>query len=328
MGARIAFDELILRLKECESALIITHKRPDPDTLGCGLGLKYILNAKGKKVRIVCADKISEKFCRLFNVSPELDPDAADEKYSVVISVDSATSELIGHYGKGKIDLVIDHHYSNTLYGDYNYIDSTAAACGEIILRIAASMGISPDRTLASYLYCAISSDCGSFQYSNTTPATMTAAADLIAAGIDFPSLCRIMYEEKTHKQLSVERIAYDALELRMDGKIAVICVTNEMKRSSGLEDEDFIGLSGIPRLIMGVYVGITLKQNEEGEEESFRISLRANFDIDVSKVAEHFGGGGHIRASGCTVKGNKAAAEQAIVSAVSTAIEEYERNT
>ncbi|MHC1695562.1 MAG: bifunctional oligoribonuclease/PAP phosphatase NrnA [Eubacteriales bacterium] len=327
MGVAITFDELILRLRDMDNVLIITHKRPDPDTLGSGLGLKYILNKLGKKAFIACSDKISEKLCRIFKVSPELDGTSCVD-CSHIISVDSATSELIGHYSKERIELVIDHHYSNTLYGEENYIDSTSAACGEIILRIASALGVSSDRTLAEYLYCAISTDCGSFQYSNTTPATMTAAAQLISTGIDFPSLCRMLYEEKTHKQLSVERLAYSALELHMDGKIATICVTNEMKRASGLDDEDFIGLSGIPRLIKDVLVGITLKQNEDDAQESYRVSLRANCDIDVSKVAARFGGGGHIRASGCTVKGDKKTASDTIISAVSAAIEEYERNT
>ncbi|MCL2772462.1 MAG: bifunctional oligoribonuclease/PAP phosphatase NrnA [Oscillospiraceae bacterium] len=301
--------------------MIITHIGPDPDTIGSALGLKWVFEKLNKTAYIVCSDKANDRTCGFFDILPEFDlayiksigfaPD-------YIFCVDAAAENQIGRYAEycsedialNKIDIVIDHHYTNSLYGKENYIDEKAAATGEIIYNLAKELNLEIDQAFAKYIYCAIISDSGSFRYSSTTSHTMTAAAELIATGFDFAKLNRLIYQNKSMTQIAIECLAYNSLKLVCGGKIAFITITLGMKKDAGLDVIDLDGINEIAKVVMGVEVGVVIKETEPEEnsddsspnKRAFKISLRSNDYVNVAEIAACYGGGGHIRAAGCKV--------------------------
>ena len=307
--------------------MIISHINPDPDTLGSALGLKWIFEKLNKTAHIVCDSKVSERVCGFFDVEPELDLNYIGDSGFIpdyVFCVDAAALSQIGKYAgyysddvsQNKIDVVIDHHYTNTLYGKENYIDEKSAATGEIIYNIAKELALEIDAVFAKSIYCAIVGDSGSFRYSSTTPKTMTAAAELISvAGFDFAKLNRLIFQNKTLTQIAIERLAYNSLRLCGGGKIAFITITREMKKNVGLEGVDLDGINEIAKVVAGVEVGVVIKEAEPGEDgfdegvnedvRIYKISLRSNDYVNVAEIAALYGGGGHVHAAGCKVETN-----------------------
>jgi len=300
--------EIILTL---DNVLIISHVNPDPDTLGSALGLKWILSKLNKKARIICANEVNERICGFLEIESTLDGVTAEDieqgSFSHIVCVDVAAEAMLGkslEMYKDKVDLVIDHHYTNTLFAHNTYLDEKASATGEIIYELAESLALEPDRDFAKYVYCSIICDSGSFRFASTTPKTMRIAARLMETGFDFAKVNRLIFENKSLEQIAVERLAYNSLKFYCDGKIAVINITLDAKKEAGLEESDIDGVSGIPRIIAGVEVGVLIKETDtsklEDKNRQFRISLRSNEYANVAEIAAHFGGGGHKRAAGC----------------------------
>ena len=306
-----------------DNILIICHVNPDPDTLGSGLGLKQIFEKLNKTAYIACDAKVSGKICGYFDISPELDSDAiksAGFEPDYIICVDAASVSQLGGYGdiyKNKIDIVIDHHYTNSFYGKATYLDEKAAAAGEIIFDLAKELniGIERDKKFAKNIYCAVICDSGSFRYSSTTPKTMLTAAELISSGFDFAKLNRLIFQNKSIMRIAAERLAYNSLRVYAGGRISLITITEEMKKNAGIESAEFEGISDITTIIEGVEVGVSIRESEpeiseiseissKNDAKKFRVSLRSNDYVNVAEIAAHFGGGGHVRAAGCTYEG------------------------
>ena len=287
--------------------LIVAHINPDPDTLGSCLGLKQILNKLNKTAYIVCDTKVTEKICGYFDITPEIDLNYVESSGftpDYIICVDAAALSQIGKYDKYNIDLVIDHHYTHDFYGKETYLDTKAAATGEIIFELAKELNLEIDRTFAKNIYCSIIEDSGAFRYSSTTAKTMRIAAELISTGFDFAKLNRLIYQNKTMTEIATERLAYNSLKLCSGGKIAVITITKEMKKFAGLEGIELDGINEIARIVSGVEVGIVIKEedneNLNPNRKENKISLRSNEYVNVAEIAMQYNGGGHIRAAGC----------------------------
>ena len=317
----------IISADNTDNILIIPHINPDPDALGSALGLKWVFEKLNKTAYIVCSDKVNGRICGFFDIAPELDLNTVENtgfEPDCIICVDAASDSQIGRYAgeyysedvsQNKIDIVIDHHYTNTLYGKENYIDENAAATGEIIYNIAKELKLDIDRNFAKYIYCAVICDSGSFRYSSATPHTMRTAAELMETGFDFARLNRLIYQNKTLTQIAIERLAYNSLKLYCGGKAAFITITLEMKKEAGLEGVELDGINEIAKIIEGVEVGVVIKEAEPETDNGvdsdynkygrrvFRISLRANEYVNVAEIAAQYGGGGHVRAAGCKVE-------------------------
>ena len=305
-------SELKEKILGLDNILIVTHTNPDPDTIGSALGLKWVFSKLGKTSHVFCAMRVNERMCGFLDISPELDgidlhtQTEKFDSFDCIIAVDAASEKMTGKIFEGrKIDLVIDHHYTNSLYGAETYLDENAAATGEIIFDLAKELGLGLDQEFARYIYCAIVCDSGSFKFSSTTPKTMRIAAELIETGFDFSKANRLIFDDKSLEQVAVERLAYNSLKLYGGGKIAVINITRDLKKEAGLEGCEIDGISRIPSIISGVEVGVLIKETDECKLEDknireFRISLRSNEYVNVAEIAAQFGGGGHIRAAGC----------------------------
>lgn len=289
--------ELLLGINDI---VIFTHFKPDFDTIGSAKALEYALRKIGKRAQFVCPDTMSKRFGLICEELETQIPKFA----KVAVCVDMATDVMLGKYReqyKDKILLSIDHHAMSLPFAEYTCCNPKASATGELIYDICNLMQVKLDKTLAEYLYCAVSSDSGCFKYGNTTAKTHVIAAKLLRQGINTAYLNRMMHDIRTQGQLSLEKLALESLKYYADGKIAIMTVTTKMCENSNAGVSDIDALVQLPRTIEGVEVGITIKQLDE---DMYKVSVRSNDYFDATKLAGYYGGGGHLRASGFSVSG------------------------
>lgn len=294
----VDLQTVIKRLKEKDNIVILLHQFPDGDTIGCGYSLYFALTALGKKARVECADKIGArynyitenvKFCEF---SPEF-----------VVAVDVADRKLLGSKSEDypNIDLCIDHHGSNTDFANETYVDAESAAACEILYSIIKELCGEISKSAAAALYTGISTDTGCFKFTNTTAKTHLIAAELMKTGIDYGEINRIMFDTKTKARLYVESQALNTLKFLCNDKVAIMTITKEMRETSGAHDSELEGITGLPRTIEGVILGLTIR--ERNDTNICKISARSHAPVSASKFCERFGGGGHDRAAGCEIK-------------------------
>ncbi len=292
-------DSIVKILLELDSVTIITHIRPDGDTLGSAYALKYALEQAGKQVNVVCESEISPRY-RFITQGKKNIRGKCD---GAIICVDVASESMAGssyeEYAR-KADVVIDHHSSNTGYGKHNYIDAQSAASGELVLRIVEKF-CKIDSKIAECLYTAISTDTGCFVYSNTTAQTHLAAAKLIQAGADAAKLNKLLFRTKSHACFEIERRAFDSLEYFFNNTITCMRIALDWINELGANEDDLEGISSIPAQIEGIKASATFRQIDN---DTYKLSVRTNGDIDAAAVCKYFGGGGHKMAAGCTMTG------------------------
>lgn len=305
----INFDKLCQLICENKKTLIIYHIRSDADAVGSAFALKELLRIMGIQSYCACCDEIPERLQFLTDGvqgSVLLDEDIRID-YERVISVDSASPSQLGElfYSLHKdIDIMIDHHTVGTPYADY-YIDSNAAATGEIIYAIAkrlCQMGeieAIPPRVI-NCVYAAISSDTGGFRFANATPKTLSIASELIDLGVDSAEMNRLLFDSKPLVQIKAEGVAIDRLKTCDGGRIAYTSFPYSAKIKLGALDEHLGTLIDIPRCVADAEIAFVVKQESESGE--YRVSMRSANDFDVSRICAKFGGGGHKRAAGCSV--------------------------
>ncbi len=306
----LSMDELCDRLCLNKKTLIIYHVRSDADAIGSAFALRELLRVMNIPAICACADEIPERLRFLTDgvqgsVKLEDDMELDHER---VISVDSASPQQLGVlYDRlhKYIDIMIDHHSMGTVYAD-NYIDADASATGEIIYEIAKNLkkrGMIyeiPPRVI-NCVYGAICSDTGCFRYANATPRTFRCAAELIEAGADKLNINQRLFESKSYKQIKAEGEAARRLTLNYGGRVASVTFPYASKFSLSLADEDLETVIDIPRSISGVEVAFVVRQPDDSP--IFRVSMRSSSDFDVSEICAYFGGGGHVKAAGCTVR-------------------------
>ena len=288
----------IQRLKEKDNIVILLHQFPDGDTIGCGYSLYFALTSLGKKARVECADTIGERYGYITE-GVEFD-DFAPE---FVVAVDVADTKLLGSKAEEypEIDLCIDHHGSNIGYAKETYVDASAAAACEILYEVVRGLcgEVSPNEAAA--LYTGISTDTGCFKFTNTTDKTHIIAAELMKTGIDYGEINRIMFDTKSKARLLVEKEALNTIQFLCDDKVAIMTITKDMRERSGAHDSELEGITGLPRTIEGVILGITIR--ERNDTNICKVSVRTHEPISASDFCAQFGGGGHARASGCEIK-------------------------
>ena len=294
----VDLQTVIKRLKEKDNIVILLHQFPDGDTIGCGYSLYFALTALGKKVRVECADTIGARYNHITD-GVKFD-DFAPE---FVVAVDVADRRLLGSKSEEypNIDLCIDHHGSNTDFAFETYVDASSAAACEILYSIIKELCGSISKPVATAIYTGISTDTGCFKFTNTTARTHIIAAELIKTGIDYGEINRIMFDTKSKARLYVEKEALNTIKFLCNDKVAIMTITKEMRETSGAHDSELEGITGLPRTIEGVILGITIR--ERNDTSICKISARSHAPVSASKFCERFGGGGHDRAAGCEIK-------------------------
>lgn len=304
--------ELIRRLLHAEDVLLLCHKNPDGDTIGSAAALYHALKKLGKTVAVLCSDPIPARYAYMGfeQFSGQFTP-------GYVVAIDVASIQLFGdaldEYSS-RVDLCIDHHGSNSGYADAMYLDGSAAATAEIIYECLGEMQVEITPQIADCLYTGIATDTGCFLYSNTSARTHRIAAALIEAGAHVEDLNASLFESKTPERMAIERTALENLEYHFDGRCALMFLTREEIAASGVNMADLEDLTGLPRKIEGVQVGITLRQLPGA---SYKISVRTVKGVDACAIARRLGGGGHGRAAGCELEGNLENAKAAILAEV-----------
>ena len=282
-----------------DAVTIITHIRPDGDTLGSAYALYHALKKHNKTVQVVCETEISPRY----RFISENKANIANECYGKIVCVDIAAIDMAGakyiDYAK-KADIVIDHHDTNIGYGKLNLIRPEAAACGEIMFDLIKEL-CDIDKCIANCLYTAISTDTGCFVYANTTANTHAVAAELLKCDIDIEKLNKWLFRTKSKAAFEIQKHALESLEYYFDNKIVTMLIPLDIIKRLNATEDDIEGLASIPGQIEGVIATATFRQTEK---DTYKLSVRTNGDIHAGAVCKLFGGGGHKMAAGCTLTG------------------------
>lgn len=314
-------DELLAVFRApAARALMLGHVHPDADVLGSLLALGLALESRGWTVawggphpvpRVLEFLPGAERYRTLGDVAGPLD---------VVVSADcpnpDRTEGLLAAARRAGATVVnIDHHPDNRRYGDVNWIEPTAAATGEMVYALLGALGAPLTPAIATNLFTAIHADTGSFRYSNVTPQTFRVAAALVAAGADPAAVAERLYERRPAEALRWLAAVLDRVELSADGRIAWLALPAGLVPESFVEAEDLVAY---PRSIASARVACLFRERDG----AVKVSLRGKGDVDVSRIAARFGGGGHPNAAGCTVPGPLPVATRAVLAAVRAALE------
>lgn len=300
-------------LRSHDGYLILTHVRPDGDTIGCAAGLCRALRKIGKTAYILENPEITELFTNYVEGLTIKEKPVAE----TVISVDIAARSLFPDPAKPyleRVDLAIDHHPSQEFFAKATCLDSGRAACGQIVYEIVKQFAdLTPE--IGEALYVAISTDCGCFQYSNTDAAVHRAAAELMESGFDPYPVNRKFFRTKTFKRLKLESLLTAGMELRDRDQTALVFLTRTMIDEVGASERDMDDISAFVGQIEGVKNGVTLKETADGH---VKISLRTDpGDLNASKVCALLGGGGHAAAAGAMLEGSIEAVRRAVIDAI-----------
>lgn len=308
------FDLAIEKIKASENIYIASHIQPDGDNIGSMLALGMAIKKIKEKVFVLKSDDIPSDFLFLPNVNM-INNHTNNAEIDLFITLDTSDENRLGQnkeiLAQAKTIINIDHHISNTNFGDINIVDGNAAATGELVYKLINKMNIPIDKDIASCIYTAISSDTGSFMYDNANAETHEIAAELIKVGIDKSNININLYQNRSIERTKLFIKALGTLNLYFDNKVALIKVTQKVIEESNAKMEDTEGIVSFIREIAPVEVAIILK---EFNEKEIKVSMRSKRFVDVSKVCANFGGGGHIRAAGCTINSLIDIAEELIL--------------
>ncbi|MDO4832829.1 MAG: DHH family phosphoesterase [Clostridia bacterium] len=293
---KIDSDRVAELLQEKDNILILTHKNPDGDTLGCGVALCRVLQGLGKNARVENSDIIPKRYSYLFE-----DLKVMDFEPEFIVAVDVADTKLLGERLEGlysdRVDLCIDHHGSNREFAKELYLRSEDGAASLSLYRIIKKMGVPVTPQIATALYTGLSTDTGCFRYSNASSECYRVAAELIDSGADSARINVLMFETKplSYFRLLTEVLA--GMRTFCDGRVIVLKVTRDMFDRTGATPDQCDAIVAMSRQVEGALCGITMKEKQGG---GYKLSLRTHEPLDAAQLCGLLGGGGHARAAGC----------------------------
>jgi phosphoesterase RecJ-like protein len=319
-------DQIGEILRAHQSFVLLSHVRPDGDAIGSQLALGFSLMAMGKTVRLVNEDGLPENLAFLRGSDRIETPPAEPLDVEVAIALDTATKPRLGDgalhaASKAKVWLNIDHHVSNPKYGDFNFIDATSPATGQILYDLITQLGMPLPAETCDAIYVAVSTDTGSFQYPSTTAKTYEMAADLTRRGVNVGEINSKTYDDHPYRRLELMRALLNTLERSEDGVLAHWELRDQTRIDLALRPEDSEGLIDVIRAIRGVQLAVFFEELEGGK---IRVSMRSKDKrLDVCKIALEFGGGGHALAAGIRMKGPLEEAKGLVLAAIRRRIDE-----
>lgn len=298
-------NELRIIAEEAQSILICGHKRPDGDCTGaCIASYHYLKNIYPDKEIVAYLEVLPDRFAFMDEEEKIISHEVPKKPFDLVIALDSSTADCLGEaqnaFYQAKKTLCVDHHISNRSYAGQNFINANASSACEVLYEMMADEDI--DEKIAEALYIGIIFDTGVFRYSNTSQKTMEIAGKLMDKGIPFWDYIDKCFYERTYTQTQLLGRTLLASMRVMDGKCIVAVITRRMMEFYGAQTEDIEGIVDQLRITKGVEVAILL--HEIGEQQ-YKVSMRSNRYVDVSRVAAFFNGGGHVKAAGCVMQGS-----------------------
>ena len=299
----MTLDNILEEIKKANSIVILTHESPDGDAIGSSLGMHMALKSIGKN-----SDVILTEFPRTFNFLPgakDVKQESDIKNYDLAITVDCADLKRVmanEYFENAKKTIVIDHHGSNTMYGDINFVNPVSPACCEILAGMFEYFDINIDTEIGTCILTGIITDTGGFKYSSVTPETFEFTADLLRKGINVSEIYERVLETKTKANFELLKRSMDRLELLENGKVAFTYITKKDEEEVNAEPGDHEGIVEEGRSIEGVEVSVFIRQRDD--ENVYKISMRSTGNINVSHICFLFGGGGNPKAAGALIQG------------------------
>ncbi len=322
------YEALSRALEPVRRILLTTHIHPDGDAIGSVLALRSILEAAGRDAEVVLDDEIPEKYRFLVDAPVHRPDEAFDlsarrDPYEMIVYVDASSRDRVGVVeekredwaAEGAVFVNIDHHAGNDGYGDVMILEPDRASSGELVLKVAAALGVTLSPQIADQLFTAVLTDTGRFQFSNADPPSFRAAAEMVEAGADPSRVAQRIYFERPAAFYRLLGRLFSAMECHEEGRICFVTLSTEVAREYFPEGEvDTEGIVDFTVQIGGVQLGAFVRQTGP---DVWRASLRSRGDGDVRELAERFGGGGHAKAAGCEIRGTIDEVKQQLLDAM-----------
>lgn len=312
----MTLDDIKEEIIKAQNIVILTHESPDGDAIGSCMAAYLGLTQRGKNT-----DVIVPEYSRIFEFLPGIEnikKESDIKEYDLAVALDCADLKRLEgkeYFENAKVKVVIDHHGSNTMYGDYNYVNPAAPACCEILAEIIEHFEIEMTKEVGTAILVGIITDTGGFKYDGVTAETFEFTADLLRIGVKVSNIYKKVLQTKTRTHFELNKLATSRMQFLEEGKIAFTYITCEDEKNVNAEIGDHEGLVEIGRDIEGVEVSVFLREKENAD--GFKVSLRSKDYLNVSDVCFMFGGGGHPKAAGCFVTGTMEQIKDKVVSEI-----------
>ena len=310
------FNEAIKMVKEANLIYISAHINPDGDAIGSTFAVYFALKQLGKDVHVVMPS-YSEVFEFLPGVEDRVDS-IKEDSYDLLIALDSSDHTRLvisdDEYERAKKVIMLDHHQIARPYGDFRYINDNKSSASEIAYLFIKELGVEFDSNIATLLYTGIMTDTGSFNYSNTSSDTLRVTEQLVDYGAKTVEVCKRLNDTIKESKLKLLAKSIDNMEVFYDGKVRYTYVDYLTINGLGIHDEDAEGMTNYLRSVEGTEVAVYVRGKSDG---SIKVSMRSNGNVDISKIAISFGGGGHPRAAGYTMQDNIDVGKEKLIKAI-----------
>lgn len=295
--------QVAAEIRRRERFVVASHMRPDGDAIGSSMAMALALRQLGKQARVVSHDQVPPQMQSFPGIGTIDVVDRVDDPGDAVLVMECGDIQRTGVAGLEHGFVVnIDHHPGNTQFGSINWLDLSAAACGEMVFTLIQELGAPLTEDIATYLYVALMTDTGGFRYANITPRTFDISRQCVEAGVNPSAVADSIYNSNSLSRLRLYGAILHRMRLDPTSRIATLRVDQRLVTECGGTYEDTEGLVNLPLTVKDIVVVAFFKENGPGE---WRVSMRSKGDIDVNRVAREFGGGGHRNASGCSVRGS-----------------------
>jgi len=312
-------SQVVQLIEQKQRFMITSHVRPDGDGLGSGLALHWILKSLGKDAEVVLRDRVPPAYSVLPGSEHVLVQDDLTELYDAAFIIECSDVERPGLPGlKNQFTVNIDHHSTTEPFGDINWIDSTSAAVGEMIYNLSKALGVEVTKEIAECIYTALLTDTGSFHFSNTTERTLKIASELVRRGVEPARISQALYYSYPFSKVRLLGLVLSNIQRDESGRIAWVTMDRAMMYEADASEEDADGIVNHALSVGDVEAVAFFKELAPG---IYRVSLRSKGKINVARVAETFGGGGHRNAAGCRIEGEFCGVKQRVISSLQSAI-------
>ena len=307
-------------IRQRQRFVVTSHARPDGDAVGSSLAMAFALRHLGKDVRVVSRDAPPPPLMVFPGVPAiEIVSEISDPADAVIV-MECGDVKRPGIEGVERGYVInIDHHPGNVMYGALNWMDLSAAACGEMAFDLVGELGVPLTYEIALHVYIAILTDTGSFHYSNITPRTFDICRQCMEAGVSPPAVARSIFDANNLGRLKLFGAVLNRMHLDATGRIATLSVDKQLTHDCGGTYEDTEGLINLPLTVKEILAVVFFKEIGPGD---WRVSMRSKGNIDINAIAKEFGGGGHKNASGCSAQGELETLQAVFEQKIATAIE------
>lgn len=299
-------NDVIEHILKADKISIIAHEDEDADSVGSCFAMQLALKSLGKTAACYFSAPLEKRIAFMGSDYTVFDENA-DYAADLCICLDCGDIKRLGNrikvFESAKDTLSIDHHETNTMFAKVNYVDAKASATAEILYSLFCRMGIGIDKDIAKNLYAAISSDTGSFKYSNVTPKTMQVAGELLLTGINHSEIANNLHDTDELCVIKLKAELMQNIEDFFDGQLTVVTANDTLFKKYGVTERDSGDIVDIARAVKGSKIAVSIRETQD----KIKISFRSNCEKSVSGIAKSFGGGGHAKASGAKITGKTA---------------------